>query len=139
MPTKEIQQPFEFFFYFFFIFFSIIEVFSWLLEVANDTKDHHDNGRIVWSVSYVHDGPKLKDAPIDIDDGHFEENHSSGHRKKLIAKVDIQKDDIQAVLPISKASIDGIICRLLSMIGFLFFFFFLSFLFIFFFFFFILL
>uniref|UniRef100_A0A336MTV7 CSON007237 protein n=1 Tax=Culicoides sonorensis TaxID=179676 RepID=A0A336MTV7_CULSO len=74
----------------------IIEVFSWLIEVANDTKEHFDSGRIVWSVSYVHDGPKLRD----IDVGEKREHEEP--RKKLIAKVDIQKDDIQAVLPISK-------------------------------------
>ncbi|XP_063707081.1 transmembrane protein 132E [Culicoides brevitarsis] len=75
----------------------IIEVFSWLIEVANDTKEHFDSGRIVWSVSYVHDGPKLKENPEIGEKREHEEP-----RKKLIAKVDIQKDDIQAVLPISK-------------------------------------
>lgn len=74
----------------------IIEVFSWLIEVANDTKEHFDSGRIVWSVSYVHDGPKLKDSEIG------EKREHEEPRKKLIAKVEIQKDDIQAVLPISK-------------------------------------
>uniref|UniRef100_A0A6B2E6C3 Putative conserved secreted protein n=1 Tax=Phlebotomus kandelakii TaxID=1109342 RepID=A0A6B2E6C3_9DIPT len=76
----------------------IVEVFSWLLEVANDTKEHWDGGRIVWSVSYVHDGPKLRDSSV--------ENMGSvpGEelRRKLVAKLEIQKDDIQAVLPISK-------------------------------------
>lgn len=81
----------------------VIEVFSWLLEVANDTKEHWDGGRIVWSVSYVSDGPKLAMK----DDGSVTEmrNHHQPEeimRKKLIAKLDIQKDDIQAVLPISK-------------------------------------
>lgn len=81
-----------------FLVFRIIEVFSWLIEVANDTKEHFDSGRIVWSVSYVHDGPKLKDSEIG------EKREHDEPRKKLIAKVDIQKDDIQAVLPISKVS-----------------------------------
>lgn len=71
-------------------------MFSWLLEVANDTKEHWDGGRIVWSVSYVHDGPKLKD--LSIEGG----NSPEETRKKLVAKLEIQKDDIQAVLPISK-------------------------------------
>lgn len=77
--------------------FRIIEVFSWLLEIANDTKEHWDGGRIVWSVSYVHDGPKLKDSSIESTSGPPEES-----RRRLVAKLDIQKDDIQAVLPISK-------------------------------------
>lgn len=74
----------------------MVEVFSWLLEVANDTKEHWDGGKIVWSVSYVHDGPKLKDLSIESANGQEET------RKKLVAKLEIQKDDIQAVLPISK-------------------------------------
>lgn len=82
----------------------VVEVFSWLLEVANDTKEHWDGGRIVWSVSYVSDGPKLAMK----EDGSVAEvrNHQPEEimRKKLIAKLDIQKDDIQAVLPISKVS-----------------------------------
>jgi len=65
------------------------------LEVANDTKEHWDGARIVWSVSYVHDGPKSKDISAEI-----QPNEES--RKKLIAKLEIQKDDIQSVLPISK-------------------------------------
>lgn len=76
--------------------FRIIEVFSWLLEVANDTKEHWDGAKIVWSVSYVHDGPKVKDMSAEVIQPHEE------HRKKLVAKLEIQKDDIQSVLPISK-------------------------------------
>ena len=78
--------------------FRIVEVFSWLLEVANDTKEHWDGARIVWSVSYVHDGPKSKDISAEI-----QPNEES--RKRLIAKLEIQKDDIQSVLPISKVCI----------------------------------
>ncbi|XP_058811581.1 transmembrane protein 132E [Topomyia yanbarensis] len=75
----------------------IVEVFSWLLEVANDTKDHWDGGRIVWSVSYVHDGPKIKELSAEASSAPHEEG-----RKKIVAKLEIQKDDIQAVLPIAK-------------------------------------
>jgi transmembrane protein 132 len=70
------------------------------LEVANDTKEHWDGARIVWSVSYVHDGPKVKDMSAEAVQPHEE------HRKKLVAKLEIQKDDIQSVLPISK------VCRI---------------------------
>ena len=84
--------------------YRVVEVFSWLLEVANDTKEHWDGGRIVWSVSYVSDGPRMTMK----EDGSVQEvrNHQPEEimRKKLIAKLDIQKDDIQAVLPISKVS-----------------------------------
>lgn len=67
--------------------------------MANDTKEHWDGGRIVWSVSYVHDGPKVKDMSAESANGSPEET-----RKKLVAKLEIQKDDIQAVLPIAKVS-----------------------------------
>jgi hypothetical protein len=76
--------------------YRIVEVFSWLLEVANDTKEHWDGAKIVWSVSYVHDGPKAKDLSTEVVHPHEE------HRKKLTLKLEIQKDDIQSVLPISK-------------------------------------
>lgn len=76
-----------------------VEVFSWLLEVANDTKEHWDGARIVWSVSYVHDGPKAKDLAASSSE--VTQPHEES-RKKLIAKLEIQKDDIQSVLPISK-------------------------------------
>ncbi|GAB0099729.1 TMEM132 domain-containing protein [Sergentomyia squamirostris] len=76
----------------------IVEVFSWLLEVANDTKEHWDGGRIVWSVNYVHDGPKMRDSSIE----NLGTVPGEELRRKLVAKLEIQKDDIQAVLPISK-------------------------------------
>jgi transmembrane protein 132 len=74
--------------------------------VANDTKEHYDGGRITWSVSYVNDGPKIKDVSIPAAVSSGEVNpvpHEEG-RKKLVAKLDIMKDDIQAVLPIAKVS-----------------------------------
>ncbi|XP_058169924.1 transmembrane protein 132E [Anopheles ziemanni] len=80
----------------------VTEVFTWLLEVANDTKEHWDGGRIIWSVSYVHDGAKMKDESAEPV---VTSSHSPIHeeaRKKIVAKLEIQKDDIQAVLPIAK-------------------------------------
>lgn len=76
--------------------FRIVEVFSWLFEVANDTKEHWDGARVVWSVSYDSNVPKTKDISSEVILPHDE------HRKKLVAKLEIQKDDIQSVLPISK-------------------------------------
>ncbi|XP_052863901.1 transmembrane protein 132D [Anopheles cruzii] len=78
-----------------------LEVFSWMLEVANDTKEHLDGGRIIWSVSYVHDGPKIKDLSAESIATTSTAAHEEG-KKKIVAKLDIQKDDIQAVLPIAK-------------------------------------
>uniref|UniRef100_A0A8W7JGN5 Transmembrane protein 132C n=1 Tax=Anopheles albimanus TaxID=7167 RepID=A0A8W7JGN5_ANOAL len=79
----------------------VLEIFSWMLEVANDTKEHWDGGRIIWSVSYVHDGPKSKDLSAELVASSSTVTHEEG-RKKIVAKIDIQKDDIQAVLPIAK-------------------------------------
>ncbi|XP_030381669.1 transmembrane protein 132E [Scaptodrosophila lebanonensis] len=72
----------------------VFEVFSWLLEVAEDTNDIVDGGKIVWSVTQVYDAPKDKDSAelIATDDT----------KKRLIAKLEINKDDIQAVLPMAK-------------------------------------
>lgn len=69
--------------------------------MANDTKEHWDGGRIIWSVSYVHDGPKSKDLSAEFALSTSTATHEEG-RKKIVAKIDIQKDDIQAVLPIAK-------------------------------------
>lgn len=66
------------------------------MEVANDTRENWDGGKIVWSVSYVYDGPKMRDS-LESTGQTPEEG-----RRKLIAKLEINKDDIQAVLPISK-------------------------------------
>lgn len=72
----------------------VYEVFSWLLEVADDSNDILDGGKIVWSVTHVYDTPKDKDSTelIAPDDT----------KKRLIAKLEINKDDIQAVLPMAK-------------------------------------
>ncbi|KAJ9590651.1 hypothetical protein L9F63_016322, partial [Diploptera punctata] len=75
------------------------EVFTWLLEVVEDSSDLWDGGRIVWSVRYIMEGADTRQlhghhgpAP-----GTLEET-----RRKLTARLEIQKDDIQSVLPISK-------------------------------------
>ncbi|XP_017054916.1 transmembrane protein 132E isoform X3 [Drosophila ficusphila] len=72
----------------------VFEVFSWLLEVAEDSNDIVDGGKIVWSVTHVYDTPKDKDSgEMVIPDD---------NKKRLIAKLEINKDDIQAVLPMAK-------------------------------------
>ncbi|XP_017016256.2 transmembrane protein 132E [Drosophila takahashii] len=72
----------------------VFEVFSWLLEVAEDSNDIVDGGKIVWSVTHVYDTPKDKDSgELVIPDD---------NKKRLIAKLEINKDDIQAVLPMAK-------------------------------------
>lgn len=84
--------------FFLLFFYRTEEVFSWLFEIADDAKEIGDGGKIVWSVMYLYDTSKLKDAPIDnagLDD----------NKRRLIAKLEINKDDIQAVLPMAKVFI----------------------------------
>ncbi|XP_058978950.1 transmembrane protein 132B isoform X1 [Musca domestica] len=70
----------------------IDEIFTWLLEVADDTKDLVDGGKIVWSVTYIYDNPRESSLEIAPDD----------NKKRIIAKLEVNKDDIQAVLPMAK-------------------------------------
>jgi transmembrane protein 132 len=101
-------------------------VFCWLLEVVEDSSDLWDGGRIVWSVRYVLEGAESRTSfvrrGVNIRQMHGGHNHhgvSGGSRsgaqhrplrdglledtrRKLTARLEIQKDDIQSVLPISK-------------------------------------
>lgn len=70
------------------------EIFTWLLEVADDTKDLIEGGKIVWSVTYIYDAPK--DALVDFT--------PEDNKKRVITKLEVNKDDIQAVLPMAKVS-----------------------------------
>ncbi|XP_073835557.1 transmembrane protein 132C dtn [Musca autumnalis] len=70
----------------------IDEIFTWLLEVADDTKELIDGGKIVWSVTYIFDNPRESSLEIIPDD----------NKKRIIAKLEVNKDDIQAVLPMAK-------------------------------------
>ncbi|XP_037937749.1 transmembrane protein 132E [Teleopsis dalmanni] len=72
---------------------NIFEVFSWLLEVAEDTKETLDRGKIVWSISYIFYHSKVKEPATLLSDE---------SKRKLISKLEINKDDIQAVLPMAK-------------------------------------
>lgn len=74
------------------LYFRIEEIFTWLLEVADDAKELIDGGKIVWSVNYVYESPK--DSSLDTP--------SDDSKKRAIAKLEVNKDDIQAVLPMAK-------------------------------------
>lgn len=68
-----------------------MELFTWLLEVSEDGAENYDGARVVWTT-------KL--------DPHQEEGDIEVHRegRKSVTRFEIQKDDIQAVVPISKVS-----------------------------------
>ncbi|XP_067638201.1 transmembrane protein 132E isoform X4 [Eurosta solidaginis] len=74
---------------------SSLEIFSWLLELNDGSIDILEGGKIVWYVSYAYKSERSK-------------NRISGSavgddsKKRLTTKLEINKDDIQAVLPMAK-------------------------------------
>lgn len=83
-----------------------------LLEASEEgVEGNWDGGRIVWSVRYAFEGEEDNGSQLNGMDQlqqrlqqrqmqHHHHHHSE--RRKLQARLEIQKDDIQAVLPISK-------------------------------------
>ncbi|RWS30959.1 Transmembrane protein 132C-like protein, partial [Leptotrombidium deliense] len=68
------------------------EVYSWLFEV-DDNADISDNGRVVWQLLYITD--------IGTTTGRKDFDRESS---KLTSRLDIQKDEIQAVIGVYKSS-----------------------------------
>ncbi|KAK9878658.1 hypothetical protein WA026_023108 [Henosepilachna vigintioctopunctata] len=68
-----------------------LELFTWLVEVSEDATELYEGTRIVWTARY---------------EPHQDDQDGSGtHRtdgKKATTRFEVQKDDIQAVVPISK-------------------------------------
>lgn len=80
---------------------------SILLEASEEgIGSSWDGGRIVWSVRYVLERDEeniLMNEELDNEELQQQPHHHHHvKRKKLQARLEIQKDDIQAVLPISK-------------------------------------
>lgn len=69
----------------------VMELFSWLLEVADDATDTYEGARIVWTARFE---PHQEDTDIEI--------HRGAEGRKSTVRFEIHKDDIQAVVPISK-------------------------------------
>uniref|UniRef100_A0A1Y1MMI2 Transmembrane protein 132E n=1 Tax=Photinus pyralis TaxID=7054 RepID=A0A1Y1MMI2_PHOPY len=67
------------------------ELFTWLIEVTEDAAELYEGARVVWSM-------KLEPNQ---EEGEMPESHRADG-KKSTSRLDIQKDDIQAVVPISK-------------------------------------
>ncbi|XP_054088610.1 transmembrane protein 132C isoform X2 [Zeugodacus cucurbitae] len=74
---------------------SSVEVFSWLLELGDGVVDILDGGKIVWYVSYVNKPDKSKNQISSS-------TVADESKKRLTTKLEINKDDIQAVLPMAK-------------------------------------
>lgn len=66
------------------MFCRAIELFTWLAEISEDAAEY-DGAKIVWSVK-------------------FEPHQEDTEGRKNFTKLDVEKDDIQAVVPISKVS-----------------------------------
>lgn len=62
-----------------------MELFTWLAEISEDAAEY-DGAKIVWSVK-------------------FEPHQEDTEGRKNFTKLDVEKDDIQAVVPISKVSV----------------------------------
>ena len=97
------------------------EIMTMLLEASEEGagSSSWDGGRIAWSVRYTMEGdstiqPRTGQSLNDMlfqrqqqqQPQHQQHHHRRPHmeRRKLQARLEIQKDDIQAVLPISKVT-----------------------------------
>lgn len=78
--------------------YRLLEVFSWLVEVDNVTKENRDNGKIIWSISYLEEGGHSQNFSTEM----MTNMQPDGKKHKIIARFQIMKDDIQAILPIAK-------------------------------------
>ncbi|OAD60987.1 hypothetical protein WN48_01054 [Eufriesea mexicana] len=85
------------------------EILTMLLEASEEAVEGNwDGGRIVWSVRYAFDnGSQLNgmdQLQQRLQQRQMQPHHHHHHaeRRKLQVRLEIQKDDIQAVLPISK-------------------------------------
>lgn len=73
------------------------EVFNWILEAAEEASDDWDGGRVVWILRYVIQ-PSADTSWMNKDPfANF-----GDERHKLTTRLEVQKDEIEAVLPIAK-------------------------------------
>lgn len=98
-----------------FIDCSVLEIFSWLIEVENVTKENRDNGKIKWSVNYVQDVTRTSQNYSSEVFSAAPEN--SGRRQRVIARFQIMKDDIQSILPIAKVNLSNLMQRMCASIS----------------------
>lgn len=78
----------------------MLDIFSWLIEVENSTKENRDSGKIIWSVNFVQDAGRMQNYSSEV----LTTMPFDGKRQKIIARFQIMKDDIQSILPIAKVS-----------------------------------
>lgn len=83
----------------------VLDIFSWLIEVENSTKENRDSGKIIWSVNFVQDSGRMQNYSSEV----LTTMPFDGKRQKIIARFQIMKDDIQSILPIAKVSVLNLI------------------------------
>ncbi|XP_055322731.1 transmembrane protein 132E [Sitodiplosis mosellana] len=76
----------------------VLDIFSWLIEVENVTKENRDSAKIIWSVNFVQDAGRMQNYSSEV----LTTMPFDGKRQKIIARFQIMKDDIQSILPIAK-------------------------------------
>lgn len=70
------------------------------MEISEDAPEPYEDAKVVWTAKYE---PPQDDGGGSVGIG--EQHVSKAEGRKSITKLDIQKDDIQAVVPISKVSV----------------------------------
>lgn len=83
----------------------MLDIFSWLIEVENVTKENRDNGKIIWSVNFVQDAGRMQNYSSEV----LTTMPFDGKRQKIIARFQIMKDDIQSILPIAKVNKNALV------------------------------
>lgn len=76
----------------------VLDIFSWLIEVENVTKENRDSAKIIWSVNFVQDAGRMQNYSSEV----LTTMPFDGKRQKVIARFQIMKDDIQSILPIAR-------------------------------------
>lgn len=76
----------------------MLDIFSWLIEVENVTKENRDSAKIIWSVNFVQDAGRMQNYSSEV----LTTMPFDGKRQKVIARFQIMKDDIQSILPIAR-------------------------------------
>jgi len=85
------------------------EIFNWLFVIDQNESELSEGAKLVWHVKYqyldINDVVVNEQNDIDVDefygDGYFDANYTKN--AKLRHRLDIKKDDVQTVLPISKS------------------------------------
>lgn len=87
-------------------FRSAEEIMTMLLEASEEGMESNwDGGHIVWFVRYALEGEQDNSSLANANQmGQQNHHHHHMEKRKLQTRLEIQKDDIQAVLPISKVS-----------------------------------